>query len=226
MRKITYLILAASILATSCKKKNDDPPPAPVVQTAKVKFTNACFSSGQIKARISDTAVSAVTGIDYLASTGYVGILPGTDAKTEFLLASDLTLTQTTATYAVNNNYSVFATGIVTNPSILVTPDDLTAPAAGKAKVRFINLCLNDPKETAYVGTTRIDTNSSYKTVSPFVEITAGTYAVNAIEPGNIPLNQTLPGQVFTAGKIYTLILRGTTDNNAASLGLTLIQNN
>src|ERR1043165_9131611 len=139
MRKITYMLLAAIIIATSCNKKNDDPTPTtPAVQTAKVKFTNACFGSGQIKAEISDTPVSAASSIDYLASTGYISVLPGTDAKTELILSSDLTLTQANATYAVNNNYSVFATGIVTNPSILVTADDLTAPASGKANVRFI----------------------------------------------------------------------------------------
>jgi hypothetical protein len=229
MKKI--LLFALPLLTfISCGRKDDDPTPTPTPQPAgaKVMYVHACVSAGLLKVSVNDTLLTTITGLDYLANSGYVAVKPGASQKSTFVIQnSNVPLASTTANLALNNNYSIFATGIVTNPSSLVVFDDLTAPAAGTAKIRFINLSPDTLNETVYVDNNTIDSNVVYKESTNFIQVNAGTYNIIAQDPKKVPQSKTLSNQQLTAGKIYTLILRGTANGSGnATLDLTLITNN
>jgi hypothetical protein len=96
-----------------------------------------------------------------------------------------------------------------TDISILVINDNLTAPASGKAKVRFVNLSVDNLNMSFFVGTPKLDSNVAYNGFTPFREVNAGAQNVLVQDPANPGYFQTISGQQFDAGKIYTVILTG-----------------
>ena len=228
MKKLLLFVLPV-LTVISCGKK-DDPTPTPPPQPAgaKVMYVHTCVSAGALKVSVNDTPLTSITGLDYLANSGYVAVKPGSSQKSTFVIQnSKVPLTEITANLALNNNYSIFATGVVTSPSSLVVFDDLTAPAAGTAKIRFINLSPDTLNESVYVGNSIIDSNIVYKEATNFIQVNAGTFNIIAQDPKKVPQGKTLSNQQLVAGKIYTLILRGTANGSGnAALDLTLINNN
>ncbi|RYD57947.1 MAG: DUF4397 domain-containing protein [Sphingobacteriales bacterium] len=230
MKTIKYALAAAVImLAASCGKKDDpDPTPVPAAQVAKAMFVNGCINSGSLKVNMNNTAVASVVGVDYLNNTAYLDVAPASQVSVAYMLQpSNAKLSEVKQDFAVNNYYSVFAAGIVTAPAMFVTVDDLSGPAAGMAKVRFVNLSPDNLNESVFLGSNRIDSNVTYREATAFIPVTAGTYKITAQDPTNIPSVQILDQQVFTAGKIYTIILTGTEGGSGnAALSLKVIANN
>lgn len=229
MMKRTFTVLSLALLAFSaCKKdKITTPPPAPT--TAKVMFVNTMVSSPELKVEVNDAAINGAQNLTLLANSGYVDVTPGTAVKTEFIIAeSNEVILNQNYDYTVNRNYSVFATGSLTERASLMLQDDLTAPASGKAKVRFINLSKQNLSETIAIGSTVIGQAVNYLSSTGFVEVTASSSAnINASDPTQIGLNQTLQAQNLEAGKLYTVMLTGIENgNNNNALKLTLIANN
>lgn len=228
MRK-TLVVAAAMIAAlASCSKKDDNNnTTTPAKPTAKVMFTNACIGTTNLDVYLNDSIFTKASNIAYMANSGYVSVNPGS-FKTAFVLQNaNIPLVDSTLTYTANANYSVFATGAVNKPSLFTTTDDLTAPASGKAKVRLINLSADSLNETMYVGSSKVDSGITYKEATPFVTVNAGTANIIVQDPNNVPLSKTLSNQVFTSGKIYTIILTGTSNASGNSaLTLTVINNN
>ncbi len=226
MRKITLAIAAISLLAASCgKDTTPTPPPAPAM--ARATFVNTIVGADNVKATVDFKEVDA-NSINLLAASGYRSITPGNNLTTIFILTSaSIGLDTSVHSYIADKSYSVFGTGSLLNAEVVFTLDDLAAPASGKAKVRFANLSNQLLTETVTVGTTAIATGTAYKTVTPFVEVTAGSLDIVAVDPTQVPLTKTLSGKNFEAGRIYTIFLSG---NNGASgnndLKLSVMDNN
>lgn len=229
MTKIIQVIALGSLLAAaSCGKKDTPDPVQPPAQVAHAMFMNACIGAAPLKVNLNEVSISSITSLNTLDKTAYLELAPATQVKTAFVTqSSNVELAKTMQDYTVNTYYSVFATGLVNNPSVLVTTDDISAPAGNLAKVRFINLSPDNLSETVYVGSNKIDSNVDYKEATGFRSITAGTYNVIVQDPNNVPLSQNLQSQQFTSGKVYTLILTGTQNgSNEAALKLSIINNN
>jgi hypothetical protein len=232
MKKITYLLLAASLFAASCKKDKKETPaptPQPEVHAAKVKFTNACLNAGTQAIKINDTTLNAVAGVDFLGSTGYINTDYGNNVKIAFVYPSTGTVLQeTTGPLADGGTYSAFIGGEVPNMlSMVVVSDNLNAPASGKSKVRFINLSRDNYDLDFYVGGPKLDSAVSFGDHTPFYEVNAGTMNVIAQDPDFVGYQRTLNGQVFEAGKIYTIMFSGKNGATGdADLKLTVVQHN
>lgn len=227
MKKLLVLSLAV-VFATSCNNGGDDDnTPTPSANTARVKYTNACISTGALRVQVNDVALQNVNSLTYLAGSAYVTVSPGTNVKHGFVIEdSNLPLASVNNDLAANNAYSVFATGTVTSPSAIAIHDDLTAPAAGNAKIRLVNLSPDNLSESVYVGQTKLDSNVMFKQATPFRQVTAGTYQIIVQDPANVPSSRTLSAQVLEAGKIYTLMITGIVNGTGTSgLTLTLVNN-
>lgn len=225
---IQFLTLASALVfVSSCGKKDDDPDPVPTAQVGKVRFMNACISSTPLKVSINNTAIASITGLSYLQSTGYLDVAPGKGVNTSFVFqGSNAELAATAQDYNVNTFYSVFATGIVNDPSIFVTTDDMSVPSANIAKVRFINLSPGNLNEDVYIGDKKVDSNVVYKEATAFTTVDAGAHKIIVQDPKDVPsgLNSQ---QTFLAGKIYTIILTGLKNGTGdAQLKLTTVNNN
>lgn len=229
MKKITCLLFAATVLMASCKKDDPAPTPTPTEQpTAKVKFTNATVNTSTIAVRINDVALADAQALNFLTTTGYLKTAYGANTKVSFVFPNTGSVFKEMTTNLGADTYSAFLGGeLPTDVSMIVINDNLTAPAAGKAKVRFVNLSIDNFNMSFFVGGPKLDSNIAYMGYTPFREVSSGAQNVLVQDPANPGYFQTINGQEFTAGKIYTIILTGKNGGGGdATPKLTVITNN
>ncbi|MEJ0030212.1 MAG: DUF4397 domain-containing protein [Bacteroidota bacterium] len=93
---------------------------------------------------------------------------------------------------------------------LLVLNDDTSAPAAGKARVRFLNLSPDAPDVDLQFADTGapVATNVSFKEPTTFTELDANKYAFQVKTSSGGAL-LTLPNVVLLDGWSYSVIVRG-----------------
>ena len=122
---------------------------------------------------------------------------------------------------------------------VLASTDNLTLPAAGKAKVRFVNLIPDIPNNVAVdveavvpggLPSSRNDfTNVAFKSIKDFVEINKGTYDFKIKQTGTTNVILTIANVTLTEGKLNTFVANGFAAKlNTDALGpkVTVINNN
>lgn len=230
MNKFLFSLAGAAMLFTACSKSEDGPPPAS--PTARVMFVNATRSADTIRAHVNDTLVAGADAIVQLTNTSYYPVAPGTK-KLGFRFKDNSPLSDTTMSLTGNSSYTAFSIGTLQSSGILVTTDDLTAPAAGNAKVRFINLSTDTSSYNAYVGTgdtASLNGNTAFGGVGPFKQFAAGTYKiiVERIKYTSGPPDvEEIPTFQLAQGKAYTVLLTGNTGlSGAAARKVWVIANN
>lgn len=107
-------------------------------------------------------------------------------------------------------SYSVFASDSVSKIAPLVLTDDLTAPAAGKAHIRFIHLSPNAPAvDVALQGGAVAFGNHAFKQFTAFTPLDAGTYNLEVRIAGTTTVVLPLPNIALQAGKIIYRVCQG-----------------
>lgn len=172
------------------------------------------------------------------------------------------------SSFAGGTSYTVFLTDQPTRPFVFpVTPtsdqggirtvtltDNLAAPAAGRAKVRFVNLSpsfgggadslglyntatnrfLFRPIGRTYRATSYTVPNSNparTTNFANFTEVAAGTYVFDVrrglvTAPNTLRVEFTPQSFNFEAGKIYTVYTRGIRSSSTTPLGISVVQHN
>ncbi|HTM66714.1 MAG TPA: DUF4397 domain-containing protein [Flavipsychrobacter sp.] len=220
MKKLLLSALGATLLFSACKKNDDD---NSNTTKAKVMFTNAALDVDSLRARVNTNNIQTIA---FLGSTGYVNVDATSSATIDFVYTGSGSVFQSKTTSLVAGNaYSAFAGGDLNTKAVIVTADDLKAPASGMAKIRFVNLSPTNLNAIAYVGTATVDSNIAFGSVTSFKEVAAGTQTITVV--GVSPASANLSGQTLTAGKIYTFVFSGTFGGSGnAALKLTPITNN
>ena len=110
----------------------------------------------------------------------------------------------------------------------MVVEDNLAAPAAGKAHVRFIHLSPDAPAvDVAVTGGGVVFGNQSFEDFTAFTPLDANTYNLEVRLAGTSTVVLPLPGIVLTAGKIYTVYAKGFVGGTGAqALGAEIIVKN
>ncbi|MGN6569204.1 MAG: DUF4397 domain-containing protein [Flavipsychrobacter sp.] len=222
MRRVIVAFLSFALLSTAACKKKDTTPS----NSASVMFVNGTAGADNVDATSNGTKVQSASNLAFLKGSGYQSVTAGSQTIAFQLTSLGTPLKTATANFTAGSHYSVFAGGIITSPTIVVTTDDLTAPPSGNAKIRFINLSNDSLSETANLGTTAFATGITTQSYSSFTNVAAGTYTIKAGDPANISTVVSATQQV-DAGKIYTVVLTGTLSGSGTSgLTLTVFQNN
>ena len=264
-------IVAAFVVAAMAGCKDTEyPTPVPAsaasTLTARVLFVNAApsttlnFFASNVPAGASvalgtNTAYNTVpVGPLQLRAKSASGDIGGILGASDILFRAGAT-NQNNFTAVSNTNYTFFvtdtlnrprATGIgVTDPGgprFLSVTDNLAAPAAGNAHVRFFHLAPNGP--TVWINVLRtgvtapvLSVSRAYRAISTgtgaalvnfatFTPIAAGTYTVEVrTSSATGPLALLVPNVALADGKIYTLYARGLvrgTGANALGAGVVL----
>ena len=204
--KTTTLFIAAAIISfSSCTKKNDD-----TTFYSSLSVTHASPDAPAVDIYIDNSKVTT-TPFSFSNTTGYLKNLISGKRNIKVNVAGTTTnVINADITFDGNKNYSLFAIDSVSKLSTLLTVDDLTAPAAGKAHVRFIHLSPDAPAvDIAVVGGPVVFPNSSFKSVSTFTPLGAGTYNLEVRVAGTTNVALTLPSITLESGKIYTVYAKG-----------------
>ena len=173
-------------------------------------------------AKVNTAALTFPNNTGYIAATsGKRNIKVNVTGTSTSVITADLDLVE-------NANYSVFAVDSVSKISPLVLTDDLTAPAAGKAHVRFVHLSPNAPAVDVAVASSGavVFGNKKFKEYTSFTPLDAGKYNLDVRVAGTTTVALVLPEITLEAGKIYTVFAKGFLGGAAAeALGAEIIVN-
>lgn len=223
-RPFTALLPAALLLA-ACGK--DDPQPvAPDKGNVKV-YHAAAAANVAVTAFVGDQQVGQLS---YGQNSAYQSVNAG--SPTVRINNGAQVVTSQAATIAKDQNYSIFLyspAATIGSGALLTVADDLTAPAAGQAKVRIVHLAVGAPSPVRLstapspipgsVGAD-ISPDVAFGTASAFFPLNAGATNLTITTTGT-PRTQLLAvgdgtgtgpatgTRNYEAGKIYTIIVRG-----------------
>lgn len=208
LSKAMLTVAASAFLLLSCNK--DDSTSTPTKTFAKVLVAHASPNAPAVDILVDNSKVNS-TGLGYPNNTGYLNVESG---KRNIKVNASGTLTSVITAdidFTKDKNYSIFAIDSVSKISALVVEDDLTAPASGKAHVRFIHLSPNAPAVDVAVASSGsvVFGNKKFKEYTSFTPLDAGDYNLDVRVAGTSSVALVLPKITLQAGKIYTIFAKG-----------------
>ena len=209
LKSLIVLSLAVIFLA-SCKNDDDD---LPQPDLAALNVVNA--SPGQTAFNFAlDNQIVNGPALTFTDQTGYLSAYSGSRKFDVTLGGTTQTVLTDTLNLETDKYYSIFITG-QTPLSTLLTEDDLTAPATGKAKIRFIQLSPDGGSLALGIkGGAELFPAQAFRTASEFISVDPGEHVLELSNSGGTALTET--NLTVTAGKMYTIwaggLLAGTGD--------------
>jgi Domain of unknown function (DUF4397) len=215
------LLMTPLFILSSCK-----PDPDPVVPAVygKVLLFNGAAGAPAVDLYVDGTKSNA-TAIAYGGASAYAQIEAGTIAHKLFTKTVTGAVIDSVPSFKANKDvgYSYYAykdNDATGSFRVIATTDALTAPAAGKAKIRIVQLIPDIANNTAIdievVATGGIATNRNdftavkFKESRDFIELAKGTYDLKVKYTGTTNLVITKATPITLAeGKIYTFVAHG-----------------
>ena len=245
--KITLATTVVLIGLSGCKDAGyldvnaaDRPPLSAFISFVNARPINAGLTFWTFTDKITPTPIAANEASEYLPTVfGNVQInfTEGTNTsyKASYQFGNSATFT---ATGRPNGPIATFYHTVVAArtsnnkaDSLILFYDDLKAPDAGKAKLRFINLSPGTGTLNVYNGKTSLFSNVAYgraansslsgETLSawslgPFETVNPGSYALNFTNAANGNTIGTTSTVTLEAGKIYTLFTNSLPNSSSA----------
>jgi len=213
--RFAFTGLLAISLFSSCKK--NDPYDFEDTIGAEVNLINASPDAPAAQLYVEDV-LRTPTSVTFGQASGYFKTLLGDQDVIIKSASGDATLSSSHVQIDALNNYTFFLVGQNSSLGMITVTDDVTAPAAGKVKIRFVNASPNAASASLVVGGNVIASNQNFRSVSPSVEVTAGTYAVVLTNvAGGTTTANTTANTVFQSGKIYTVYAKGLVGSNGTT---------
>lgn len=200
------IFLASTLLVSSCNKDEDN-------DTHEHSFVMVVHASPNAPGvdLLIDNSKKNTSALTFPNNTGYLMLDPGTRNVKVNVSGTSTTVIDANLSLTKDMNYSVFAVDSVSKISAVVLTDDLSAPAAGKAHVRFVHLSPNAPAVDVAVASSGavVFGNKAFKEYTAFTPLDAGTYNLDVRVAGTSNVALVLPAITLEAGKIYTVFAKG-----------------
>jgi hypothetical protein len=227
-RRAALAVLPATLLLAACSK-TDTPAPTPAVDTGRISVYHMAGSANVGLKFLFDDAEKA--NLTYGQSSLNQSVNAGARTIKVNVASSGTNVAIQAVTVEKDKYYSYFAYSTSgTQLAGLLTPDDLSAPSSGKAKIRFVNLGQGSPtplklSTTAASAVDIVGTETAFATSSSFIEVLPGSYNI-AVTSGaastvvynvgdgsgtSMTATGTAANRTYEAGKIYTVVYRGLT---------------
>jgi hypothetical protein len=222
---VAGLALAAAVALAGCGNDDSSNPMAPGVQ-ARVMAVHASPDAPAVDLLVDGTV--AGSGLAFPNNTAYLSVAAGSRNVKVKVSGTATTVIDANVPVTGGASYTVFACDSVAKLGALVLADDLTAPASGKAHVRFVHLSPNAPAvDVAVQGGPVLFAGKAFKEYSAFAPVDAGTYNLEVRPAGSGTVVLPLNGVALQAGKIYTVFAKGFLGGTGAqALGTQIIVNN
>lgn len=219
----TLLLLSAGTFV-SCS--DDDNPAGAAQTTGRVLIVHASPDAPAVDVLVDGS--EAVADLLFPNNTGYVSLNTGTRNVKVNAANSSTTVIDADLGITDGGNHTVFACDSLSRITALVLEDDLSAPATGKAHVRFVHLSPDAPAVdiTTSAGAV-VFGNRSFKQSTSFTPLDAATYNLQVRLAGSSTVVLNIGNVTFEAGRIYTVFARGFAGGSGAqALGAQIITNN
>jgi len=205
----------------SCKKNNIN-----ADGYMNLKVVNAAPSSGAQSFTLAGQVLVS-GGLDFTNASDYIYTHSGTNLVEQFISTGTNSVYATGSLWTGDNqNYTVYLAGEGSNARVKSYQDDLSAPSAGTAKIKFIHFSNGIPSDIKVkdsTGNNIFPSVVSRDVATGYKNITPGTFSLKIYDlvSGNDIGDFSVTG--LQAGKIYTLYLTGST---SATLSLQKVQHN
>jgi hypothetical protein len=224
MKKVLMSLLlaaTASVAFTSCEKDED---PVVTPGNAKVMVVHASPDAPGVDLLV-DNSKQNTAALAFPQNTTYLTVKEGTRNIKVNASGTSTSVINKDVSFAKDKNYTLFAANKLANIEPVLLTDDLTAPATGKAHVRFVHLSPDAPAvDIAVTGGAVVFPNVAFKGNSAFTPVDAGTISLEARLAGTTTVALPVGNVTLLAGKIYTVFARGLLANG--TLDVTIITNN
>lgn len=221
---ILAMAAIAPLLIAGCGNDDDNPlAPSPA---ARIMAVHASPDAPAVDLLVDNTV--AGTGLAFPGNTVYLSASSGTRNLKVNVSGTTTTVINANLPVSGGASYTVFACDSVASIGAIVLSDDLTAPASGKAHVRFVHLSPNAPAvDVAVQGGGVLFGNKAFQEYTAFTPVDAGSYDLEVRLAGTGTVVLPLNGIVLQSGKIYTVFARGFAGSaGAQALGAQIILNN
>jgi len=153
----------------------------------------------------------AFSNAPFKAITDYAELAPGSyKVQVSPTGATEPIVIDATLDLAADTDYTVVAVGQLANIEPLVLVDNNSAPAAGKAHVRFVHASPDAPAvDIAVTGGPVLFANVPFKGTGDYLPVDAGTYDLEARIAGTNTVALSVPGVMLEDGKVYTIFAMG-----------------
>lgn len=215
---LTLLFAGITGLFASCSKDDSNTTSA----YASVKIVNAVRGSAAQDLYIDNTKLNT-SAVAYGQSSDFLSAKSG-DHQAKFTNTGSATAnTAFTLSLQGSGHYTIYYTGNDTTNTSFTTQNDITAPAAGKAKVRFIQLstALASAVDFGVTGSSKLATSLTYKAVTAYYEVDPNT-TFSLYASGSLTAFLSIPA-ALQAGKVYTIYTSG---NTALSVTYNIVAEN
>ncbi|RZL44598.1 MAG: DUF4397 domain-containing protein [Pedobacter sp.] len=213
--KAFIAILTLSVALVACKK--DDPQPQ---QISGLKVINAFADTLSLDFVVDQTIINS-NPFKYNVKSSYLNLYPGTRTIGIAKRKANKFLASQTFSLAQGKGYSFFVLDTLSTNTkkFLLIEDDLSDPAADKAKVRFINLSKDAPALNLGIEgkDTDLFTNKAFYEYTTFSSVDPGESVTFNIKE-NTTVKATVPNVKIEKGKIYTIYAKGLKDATIDSL--------
>jgi len=224
--KLLSLVIFPALFLTAC---DDDDNTDAMTAQARVMVVHASPNAPAVDVLVDDKKVNSA-GLTFPNNSGYLAVMAGQRNLKVNAAGTTTSVINANANLEANKNYSVFAINNLANIEALVLNDNLTAPASGKAHVRFVHLSPDAPAvDIAVKNGPVLFSNRSFKSASDFTPVDATSYNLEVRLAGTNTVVLDLPGVALQNGKIYTVFARGYVAppaGNTNTLGAQVIVNN
>lgn len=208
-------ILAFALTFTSCKKNDVDEE-----GSARIKVVNAATGSTDKRVYLANSVIIQ-GGLSFGDASDYISTNSGKNLELQFKNEGS-EAAYASGKFNVDNgrDYTAFLVGDGQQARVKFFSDDLTTPASGQAKVRFIHLsdAAQQNIDIRRASGANLVANLVHDNASNFMSIEPGVLSLQVFTAGgdeNLaggPFNLTS----FTAGRIYTVYITGSTGGSIA----------
>ncbi|MBE9461995.1 DUF4397 domain-containing protein [Dyadobacter subterraneus] len=200
-----------SVLLWSCDENDVD-----ASGMAKIKVVNASPNSAAQRFFLVDNAL-VNQGLNFTEASDYISTNSGKNLVAEFKNVSSSALTATGWAYLSDgDSYTIYLAGEGSDERVKQYEDDLSSPASGMARIKFIHfsneapslLTVKNSSDDDLINTLTRDIESKYLNVTP------GTFSFKVydfVKKGKIGDYQ-IPD--LKAGKIYTIYFTGSNSSD------------
>lgn len=224
--KIMLLALVPALVLTSCDDDDDDG--VGINETANVMVVHASPDAPGVDLLIDNAKVNT-SALTFPNNTGYLDVEAGRRNVKVNAAGTSTTVIDANLDLERNENYSVFAINTLSAIEPLVLTDDLDAPAAGKAHVRFVHLSPDAPAvDVAVTDGPVLFSNRAFKSATDFTPVDAASYNLEVRLAGTNTVVLTVPNVQLASGRIYTIFAKGFVtppSGNTNALGAEIITN-
>lgn len=197
------LVIAASVLGGGASAQAGE---------AKLRVLHASPDAPNVDVYLD--GAKAIPNLAFGSITDYVTVPSGSHSVKVFPTSANGTGTPVidvpSLTLDAGKTYTVAASGKLDSITPVVLTDDNTAPAAGKAHVRFVHLSPDAPNVDIYAaGAGVVVPNLAFKAASSYLPLAAASYDLEVRGAGSTTAVLSLPGTKLEAGKVYTAFAIG-----------------